>query len=268
MSYLKWDLIIEYNIKKSKFEIKIWCSWSWDRSSFSAPKRFPGCCRGLRPFLKQICAFCCRLGPCQSCSWTCLLGYSCLSVSWPRGPIGLDYFECFFISMLLITAFVITAFVSFVVIAFASVAWPAPTGTWQVEPDSLIPFKFMLAAIFFQVPIDFFCFLLPAVIFEGLLAHLVSSGLTSRSRSLDCVATRMLGFGWESATLTVLRHPCPVASSAASSSPGSCGPRTRRACSSKRILRLGLWLTWSLMNGRWFHQLRLARNSPLKLFKN
>ena len=141
---------------------------------------------------------------------------------------------------MLITAFVITAFVSFVVIAFASVARPAPTGTWQVEPSSLILFIFMLAAIFFQVPIDFFCFPLPVVSFIGLLAHHVSSGLTSRSHSLDYVATRKLGSGWESATLTVLRHPCPVASLAAFSSPGSCGPGAGRACNSKRILRLGL----------------------------
>ena len=142
--------------------------------------------------------------------------------------------------MLLITAFVITAFVSFVVIAFASVARPVPTGISKVEPCSLILFTFMLAAIFFQVPIDFFCFPLPVVIFIGLLAHLVSSGLTSQSRSLDCVATRKQGFGWESATLIVLHHLCPVASLAASSSPRSCGPGTGRACSSKQILRPGL----------------------------
>lgn len=140
---------------------------------------------------------------------------------------------------MLITAFVITAFVSFVVIAFASVAGPTPAGTWLVSPFSLIPFTFMLAATFVLVPIDFFCFPLPVVIIIGLLVHLVSSGLTSRIRSLDCVATRTLGSGSESATLTVL-HPCPVASSATSSSLGSCGLGTGRACSSKQILRLGL----------------------------
>ena len=232
----------EYNKKFiiDIIKIKIWCSSSLGRSSFSARRHFLWCCRGRRLSPTQICVFCCHLGSCQSCSWTCLLRYSCWNVSWPRrGPIGLDYFECFFIS-LLITAFVITAFVSFVVIAFASVARPVPTGISKVEPCSLILFTFMLAAIFFQVPIDFFCFPLPVVIFIGLLAHLVSSGLTSQSRSLDCVATRKQGFGWESATLIVLHHLCPVASSAASSSPRSCGPGTGRACSSKQILRPGL----------------------------
>ena len=238
MEFGFWLLSIELIICKHIFwKIKIWCSWSWGRSSSSAQTRFPGCCRGRRPSLTQICVFCCRLDSCRSCSWTCLLEYSCWSASWLRGLLGLDYFECFLPS-LLITAFVITAFVSFVVIAFASVAGPAPAGTWPVSPFSLIPFTFMLAAIFVLVPIDFFCFPLPVVII-GLLAHLVSSGLTSRIRSLDCVATRTLGSGSESATLTVL-HPCPVASSAASSSLGSCGLGTGRACSSKQIQRLGL----------------------------